>query len=360
MLKRKTLAIALFATAPFVAHSEPTFYGMYGMGYTDNEPINESLDYKGNHIKDSTPVELSIGANLTSRWSIDLAAAYSPQKSDNRVDHEQYNLNGFYFLTQHKTRPYTGLTLSYEDLHVPNGIDKETLAYGGFMGVQHDFNSKLFTRLEGRFLETRSTNIEHATLMFELGYRFGGSSLAFVKTKTTTQPTAEETQPEQKEEIATVDQINQLPPTAAGIKDADSDGIRDDLDECPSTTQDLTVDEKGCPTFTGTLSSIQFQSGSSELTDDSESYLAKMAKELSAYPDLKIQIVAHTDSQGRSQFNQALSAKRADAVRDYLITQDISGSNLTSKGMGEDNPIADNGTIDGRAKNRRVEFIVEK
>ena len=84
-----------------------------------------------------------------------------------------------------------------------------------------------------------------------------------------------------------------------------------------------------------------------------------MAKELSAYPALKLKVVAHTDSQGKAAFNQTLSKQRADAVRNYLITQDIPAFNLTSEGMGESKPIADNSTMQGRAKNRRVEFIVE-
>ena len=188
MLKRKTLAIALLSASPFIAQADPTLYGTFGFGYTDNEPMGESLDYEGNHIKDTVPVAFALGANFNSRWAIDLAAAYSPLQGDDQVDYEQYNINGFYFITEHKTKPYIGLNLSYEDIHAPDGIDKETLSYGGSLGLQHDFNQRIFSRLEGRLLDTRSTNIEHATVMFEVGYRFGGGALSFAKAETQAQP----------------------------------------------------------------------------------------------------------------------------------------------------------------------------
>ncbi len=75
-------------------------------------------------------------------------------------------------------------------------------------------------------------------------------------------------------------------------------------------------------------------------------------------PDIIVEISSHTDSQGDSAYNQELSQKRAQKVVDYLIKKGIEESRLVAKGYGETQPIADNDTPEGRAKNRRTEFAV--
>ena len=66
----------------------------------------------------------------------------------------------------------------------------------------------------------------------------------------------------------------------------------------------------------------------------------------------------HTDSVGGDEFNQQLSEKRADSVRDFLIQQGVSGSSISAKGFGKTQPVASNDTAEGRQKNRRVELVV--
>jgi OOP family OmpA-OmpF porin len=72
--------------------------------------------------------------------------------------------------------------------------------------------------------------------------------------------------------------------------------------------------------------------------------------------DDKIEIAGHTDSQGDAEYNQGLSERRAQAVADYLVAHGANGSNLAVKGYGESHPVADNGSKEGRAANRRVEL----
>ena len=73
---------------------------------------------------------------------------------------------------------------------------------------------------------------------------------------------------------------------------------------------------------------------------------------------LRIEIHAHTDSMGEVAYNQSLSEKRANSVRDYMIGKGVAAERMVAKGYGETQPIADNGTRDGRAENRRVELKV--
>ena len=72
----------------------------------------------------------------------------------------------------------------------------------------------------------------------------------------------------------------------------------------------------------------------------------------------KVEVQGHTDSQGRDAFNLKLSQKRAESVRAYLIERGVPALSLEAKGYGETMPIASNRTRSGRAKNRRVEFVI--
>ena len=72
---------------------------------------------------------------------------------------------------------------------------------------------------------------------------------------------------------------------------------------------------------------------------------------------MKVEVAGHTDSIGTDSYNMGLSLRRANAVRDYLISKGIAAENLTAKGYGESQPVADNQTAAGRFKNRRVELV---
>ena len=89
-----------------------------------------------------------------------------------------------------------------------------------------------------------------------------------------------------------------------------------------------------------------------------EEKLAKVSGILLAYSSLKVAVEGHTDSVGSDEFNQALSERRAQAVRDYLVQQGATDSMITFRGLGKTQPIASNDTPDGRQRNRRVELVV--
>ncbi len=86
--------------------------------------------------------------------------------------------------------------------------------------------------------------------------------------------------------------------------------------------------------------------------------LARVSGIVLAYPDLKLQIEGHTDAIGSDEYNQTLSEKRAEAVRDYLVSSGVSMNSVAAQGLGKSDPVADNATSAGRAQNRRVEMIV--
>lgn len=174
--------------------------------------------------------------------------------------------------------------------------------------------------------------------------------------------------------------------------DNDDDGIQDDKDECPDKPEDsdgfedmdgcpdvdndgdgvLDVDDK-CPTVKGleenqgcpkteeirgklVLVGVNFQSGKAVLMEMSFKILDQVVESLKEWPDVRLEIQGHTDSQGSSEYNRGLSQKRAEAVKFYLVQHGIDADRLTAVGYGEDSPIADNSTAAGREKNRRVEL----
>lgn len=106
------------------------------------------------------------------------------------------------------------------------------------------------------------------------------------------------------------------------------------------------------------MADVLFETGKYALSQDAQLKLAKLAGIIQAHPGLNLAIEGHTDTTGTADFNMKLSQQRADAVRNFLISQGLSGDTITAAGLGQDNPVADNATAAGRKLNRRVEIIV--
>jgi outer membrane protein OmpA-like peptidoglycan-associated protein len=109
-----------------------------------------------------------------------------------------------------------------------------------------------------------------------------------------------------------------------------------------------------------TFDNLTFEFGKSVIQPTSFASLDKLAGVLVKKPDWKLSIVGHTDNKGSDEANLKLSKARAKSVADYLISKGVSGTTITSDGLGESKPIADNNTDAGREKNRRVEFTITK
>jgi outer membrane protein OmpA-like peptidoglycan-associated protein len=102
---------------------------------------------------------------------------------------------------------------------------------------------------------------------------------------------------------------------------------------------------------------ITFDVGKSTIKPESMGEITRIATLMSENPDLKFSVEGHTDSTGNATSNQTLSEARSQAVVDKLVENGIARDRLTAAGKGQTSPIADNGTDEGRAKNRRVEFV---
>jgi outer membrane protein OmpA-like peptidoglycan-associated protein len=149
-----------------------------------------------------------------------------------------------------------------------------------------------------------------------------------------------------------------------GCPDADRDGdtVVDRLDRCPA--ENGLPKNAGCPDVSigdgrlDIIESVYFKTDRAVIEPRSFELLDKVASVLTSHDKLKIQVEGHTDSQGNDAYNKKLSQRRAEAVVAYLVKKQIARSRLTARGFGEEKPIADNGTTEGRAQNRRVVFTI--
>jgi outer membrane protein OmpA-like peptidoglycan-associated protein len=147
-------------------------------------------------------------------------------------------------------------------------------------------------------------------------------------------------------------------------RDIDGDGIPDYLDKCPSIPG--VAENNGCPEvkkevkalFKKALQGIQFETGKADIKPFSFPLLNQIANILILNPTYLIEIQGHTDNVGKPEMNLNLSDRRAESVRQYLISKGIDEKRMTSHGYGDTKPVATNKTSKGRALNRRVEFVV--
>jgi outer membrane protein OmpA-like peptidoglycan-associated protein len=143
--------------------------------------------------------------------------------------------------------------------------------------------------------------------------------------------------------------------------DNDDDGVVDGVDKCPAEPEARNgyQDDDGCPdALIRELAGITFARDSDRILSESLPILHRAVEVLAGHPALHVEISGHTSDDGDHDHNVALSARRAEAVKAYLVAAGIAADRIRTAGHGPDKPIADNSTAVGRAENRRIEFRV--
>jgi outer membrane protein OmpA-like peptidoglycan-associated protein len=148
--------------------------------------------------------------------------------------------------------------------------------------------------------------------------------------------------------------------------DEDGDNVIGSLDQCPELGEnrngykdgDGCVDELPAPLrgVVGVIEGVQFRNLTGQMLTRSLAALDRIVAVLKEFPEVKVEVAGHTDGRGRETTNRAISQRRAEAVREYLISRGISPDRIGAVGYGMDRPIASNRTQAGRARNRRVEL----
>lgn len=145
--------------------------------------------------------------------------------------------------------------------------------------------------------------------------------------------------------------------------DADADGVADSRDACPGTPPGARVDASGCPLVGerfAIVTNINFDFDRTNVRDDVKKRLSRVIRLLKEMPGLEVEIVGYTDDVGTIEYNLDLSIRRAQSVREYIIAQGVDPGRLSVSGRGMADPFVPNSTPEGRAVNRRVEFVVKQ
>ncbi len=349
-----------------------------------------------NDLEDSLALSLGFGYQFDNPLALELvylgASAESKLASNDDVDYQHLRLDALYYLPGGTSwNPFVVISAgegAYEIDVSGNEQSKQTEANLG-IGILGFVSKHIAVRADIRTLFGMEDELGHALFNFGLSYYFGSRDLEIPEEpdldndgvpdrvdQCKTTPTGVKVDLKgcalDSDEDGVANYKDKCPDTAKGIKvdafgcplDSDGDGVSDDKDECPQTPAGAKVDAKGCRVQLKETVEISmqlgFRSGSSEILPVHYQELAKVGNFMKQYPDTKVVIEGHTDSQGAAIFNEQLSLRRADSVRLYLINAyNLNPGRISAKGYGEYQPVADNNTQQGRSQNRRVVAVIK-
>lgn len=146
---------------------------------------------------------------------------------------------------------------------------------------------------------------------------------------------------------------------AGGLVGYNWKGVKDDVQASGASSLGIDVVEMPDGSLKVNIpSGVSFDTGRADLKPALLPVLDSVARSLQQHPELRLKSVGHTDSTGTAAVNQTLSQQRATSVTSYLAKQGVASARMTTEGRGPNDPIADNGTNEGRAQNRRVEVYL--
>ncbi|AOE48979.1 OmpA family protein [Kangiella sediminilitoris] len=341
------------------------FYGYIGLHDLDLDVHRDTSERIGG--------DFGLGWAFNKNWQIEGLYQYTDDMYNNtlgsRTDVLTYSLDVLYndtgWIGSAETHPF--LKVGYGQHDDKYGVyhpDFEDEFYKVGLGMQHFANDNVFMRVGFDFMDSGERGDDHYAY-FNIGYFFGETVRAAAAPKVEETPMVEA---KDSDGDGVLDADDRCPGTPAGAAvdaygcalDSDGDGVADYKDACPNTEAGAQVDEKGCkiqPKEEVVVDMrLNFDTNKYAIKPEMVSEIAKVAEFLRQYPDVNAEIQGHTDSVGSNQYNQGLSERRANSVKDYLIDNfGIEATRLTAVGYGEERPIGDNSTEEGRALNRRVE-----
>ena len=328
----------------------------------------------------STDLAISVGYGITDDWAAE--AAYLSWSAD-RGDADSLWFSGLWSLPKARRalQPYVLFGAGRSSFAVTGGADEDaTQVFAGF-GAFGDLGTRVSWRADLRAVKTSGTSPLDP---------FAQVGVALFLGDVSPYP------PPDRDGDGVPDADDDCPGTPPGVPvdergcpfppDSDGDGVADPDDACPGTPEGVAVDERGCPldrdgdgvpdyldecpdtpgegedgcplvpeepiSFT-----VLFDLDRSDIRADQQATLREGIAMLLEYSEAHAVIEGHTDWQGRANYNQGLSERRAATVRDHLIAAGVDPSRLTTVGHGEMKPVADNRTTEGRQENRRVTTV---
>ena len=342
------------ATAPQVQTPQYPAYGYqnqwYPSYYGNRVPLNNNRNWtpwRSNRNDRSSYWDNSNAWNNNNRWGNRSWSDYDLGPISSAVD----------------TFGHMDIKMDFEmefDWDMDADVDGDMDGYGygdGYSRNNSRFDNRFNNSYYNRYYNGNSSRYgRYAPYNYYYNYQYGyGYPAAPQATPApTTAPQASVEQP-----IAAQTQIDVKTTTAVTpiSVDDDKDSVLNSSDFCPNTAAGTQVDAFGCAIDEViVLHGVNFHTDSDKLTDESIVILDGVSTTLNAHPELKLEVSGHTDSVAEDDYNKHLSQRRAERVREYLVSKGIAAENLTAKGYGEERPITSNDTAEGKALNRRVEL----
>jgi OOP family OmpA-OmpF porin len=356
MFKLKHITTALLAASCAVVQSgvvqaedshQWEVTGMAGMNAFDSD----------RNLDDAATGSLGLGYVLSKDWTLEGFYQGFDADIDNGiggVDGRQLRLDALYHFAQlgdGSWRPFVLAGLGDQEFDGKGFKDNETFGNLG-LGIKKQFSDSWLVRGDARTLYSFDEDETDYGVNVGLSYLFGGKKTAAEK---------------DSDMDGVFDSLDQCPNTPAGAAvdsvgcplDSDMDGVADYLDNCLNTPHGVKVNEEGCVlTSAEDVSfdlSLRFDHDGDTIMSHNSADVDRVIRYLEVYPAADIVIEGHTDSSGPASYNKGLSERRADAMLNLLTGQyGIDAARLSAAGYGEERPIADNSTAEGRAANRRV------
>lgn len=233
------------------------------------------------------------------------------------------------------------------------------------LGLRYVFNDLLSLRGDARAIYGVDDDTWESAINLGLSFAFGS-----IGKKVVEEPVEVNVD---SDNDGVLDVNDRCPGTPAGVSvdangcplDSDNDGVADYLDECPDTLAGVTVDSRGCIIKKDVVRDHSIDLRVNYATNSAVITAAEKARAFDQINDFvkrynlnQVIVEGHTDSRGAESYNQALSERRANSVRDVLISEfGIDASKITAVGYGEARPIGDNNTKEGRYENRRSTVV---
>lgn len=293
-------------------------------------------------------LSLSIGHRFNNAWGLEatfnsLESEQARTLADNDVDVQLIQITALRFLDAPEGwQPYLGFGIDRIDIDGVNGDDEDDAQVHAGVGVFRSLTDGWALRADARGLYGFDSEVLDALYTIGISYAWGGGSKP-----------APAPQPAPAPAPA---------PAPEGPKDSDGDGVTDDKDQCPDTAAGALVDEVGCyRTLTETVTIdllLEFDYDKANIRPEHESEIQKVVDFMRQYPQVSAVLEGHTDSRGSTAYNQRLSEQRANAVRDYLVSQKgISADRLTAVGYGESRLKDPGNSEEAHQSNRRVAAV---
>jgi OOP family OmpA-OmpF porin len=352
--KLSLIMLGLAATAqPVLAEDAGKFYINPAVGYM----------FLGSDRNLDDALTGSIGGEyvLTPKFGMEASYLYTNPDGKNGgidVDVDQYTLDALYYITElGDWKPFLNAGVGHGAFDFGFADADETqLNLGG--GTRYQFNDNWSARIQAKAINSLDEEVWDALLTVGISYAFGGKSKAPVASVVAVLD-------DDNDGVANEQDLCLTTPAGVAVDssgcalDGDNDGVADYMDNCPDSLMGETVEADGCKKVVMKTESVKlainFANNSVEVPAAAMSEIKVVADFMQAYPAASVIIEGFTDSIGDADYNKNLSQRRADSVMQALIKDyGVSKTRVSAVGYGQENPIADNNTEQGRRENRRV------